>query len=237
MKLRKMIQIIGYSMMILFLICGGWLLILGGVNFFGPWKDLAILKIRKKYPSTSNQKGIIFYGASNFARWKEMEKDLAPYPVQNHGFGGSCDEDLMFYADRLLFPYDPRIVFFQTGSNDYVKIEGSDDEKIQKCMENKRQMFAEFHGRLPDAHFVIMSGLLLPGRAEYLALTQRINANLKELCQKTDYMTFVDAEEMTYSSGSFRTDLFVKDQIHLNREGQLLWARDYILPVLEKTEG
>ena len=236
MKLRRICQIVGYSLMILFLFCGGWLLVLAGVNFFGPWKDLAIWRIRRKYKAENKQGGIIFYGASNFARWKEMEKDLAPYPVQNHGFGGSCDDDLVFYADRLLFPYQPKTVFFQTGSNDYVKIEGTDEEKIQKCMQNKKQMFQEFHEQLPDAHFVVMSGLLLPGRAQYLSLTQRINQELAALCEKTEYMTFVDAEKMTYPNGKFQTDLFVKDQIHLNHEGQLLWAKDYILPILREIE-
>ena len=73
----------------------------------------------------------------------------------------------------------------------------TDEEKIEKCMQNKRQMFQEFHEQLPDAHFVIMSGLLLPGRAQYLSLTRRINQELSSLCDKTDYMTFVDAEKMT----------------------------------------
>ena len=101
-------------------------------------------------------------------------------------------------------------------------------------MQNKRQMFQEFHEQLPDAHFVIMSGLLLPGRAQYLSLTRRINQELSSLCDKTDYMTFVDAEKMTYVDGKFREELFVKDQIHLNHDGQLLWAKDNILPALRE---
>ena len=233
MKIRKIVQIVGYSLMIMFLISGGWLLVLGGVNFFGPWKDLAIARIRRKYDPRKKKGNIVFYGASNFALWKDMEKDLAPHPVQNHGFGGSCDEDLVFYADRLLFPYEPKAVFFQTGSNDYVKIEGSDEEKIEKCMENKRRMFSEFHECLPEAKFVVMSGLLLPGRAQYLDLTKQINRKLEELCERTEYMSFVDAEAMTYENGEFKTELFRKDQIHLNHDGQLLWANEYILPVLE----
>jgi hypothetical protein len=47
-------------------------------------------------------------------------------------------------------------------------------------------------------------------------------------------MTFVDAEKMTYLDGKFREELFVKDQIHLNHDGQLLWAKDYILPALHE---
>ena len=180
---------------------------------------------------------IIFYGASNFARWTDMEQDLAPFRVQNHGFGGSSDTDLMFYAEELLFPYEPKAVFFQTGSNDYVQLEGTDEEKLRYCMEKKRNMFETFHQRLPKAKFVVMSGLLLPGREEYRGLTEEINFQLSLLCAEKDYMTFVDASDMTYSDEGFRTELFVDDLIHLNREGQLLWAEDYILPVLRAMES
>ncbi len=76
------------------------------------------------------------------------------------------------------------MVFFQTGSNDYVQIEGTDEVKIEQCMANKRDMFATFHEKLPSAKFVVMSGLLLPGRAEYLALTQEINKQLEAFCEE-----------------------------------------------------
>ncbi|GAB2843975.1 hypothetical protein GCM10022221_49100 [Actinocorallia aurea] len=48
--------------------------------------------------------------------------------VQNHGFGGSTDRDLVQYADRLLHPFAPAIAAFQTGSNDYVGLTGTDEE-------------------------------------------------------------------------------------------------------------
>ena len=49
-------------------------------------------------------------------------------------------------------------------------------------------------------------------------------------------MCFVDAQPLTYDGTSYRTELFSKDQIHLNHEGQLLWRDGYILPTLERME-
>lgn len=203
-----------------------------GLHFMGPLRHLAVDKIKLRYPSDEHQKGILFYGASNFARWKDLESDLTGLPVQNHGFGGSTDKDLIRYAEEILFPYDPRIVVFQTGSNDYVQEKGTDEEKIQICMERKINMFHEFHERLPEAHFVVMSGLLLPGRSQFLDLTLEINRRLSELCAATPWMTYIDAGDMTYSYGEYAEDLFVKDRIHLNRDGQRRWADHYIRPAL-----
>ncbi len=205
---------------------------IGPFAFLHSWRP-EIDKIKTTY-KTDRQGEIIFYGASNFARWTEMEWDLREYRVQNHAFGGSTDKDLVEYANEILYPYQPNIVFFQTGSNDYVAIKGSDEEKIAQCMAYKKQMFATFHEHLPEAKFVVMSGLLLPGRKQYLNLTLRINEELKKYCDTLDYMYYVDANAMTYYGGMLDRTLFVKDMIHLNHEGQLLWCRKYIRPMIEQ---
>ena len=206
----------------------GW----GPFAFLHTW-DADVEKIQQTYPAEENQNSIIFYGASNFRMWTEMENDLPEYRVQNHGFGGCTDQDLLHYADRLLYPYHPAIVFFQTGSNDYVSLKGTDEEKVAACMDYKKQMFAEIHDRLPDAKLVVMSGLLLPGRSEYRELTEEINRALETLCEETDYLWFVDASAMTWDGQRYADALFIKDGIHLNHEGQLLWMRDYIRPMIE----
>lgn len=195
--------------------------------------QLVVDDITEKY-STDRKGEVIFYGASNFSLWSSLDDDMAAYKVQNHGFGGSIDVELVGYADQLLFPYEPSIVFFQTGSNDYVKLEGTDQEKIEKCMAYKKQMFEAFHKQLPDAKFVIMSGLLLPGRAEYLELTLEINRQLEQLAEETDYLYYVDANAMTYDGTDFDRSLFVEDGIHLNHEGQMRWYNEYIQPMMER---
>lgn len=217
--------------------------VIGWQTNWGPFKFLykgyegEVGAIEKRYAAAERQHEIVFYGASNFRLWKEMENDLSGYKVQNHGFGGSTDKMLVEYADRILIPYQPDIVFFQTGSNDYVGLSGTDEEKVAACMEYKRQMFARFHEQLPEARFVVMSGLLLPGRSEYTGLTQMINRELEQLCAQTDYLWFVDASDMTWDGETYRTDLFEKDGIHLNHTGQLLWRDGYILPQLDELIG
>ena len=206
----------------------GW----GPFSFLHTW-DADVEKLQKAYTVEANQNGIIFYGASNFRMWTEMENDLPEYHVQNHGFGGCTDKELLHYADKLLYPYHPAIVFFQTGSNDYVSLKGTDEEKIAACMDYKKQMFADIHDRLPDARLVVMSGLLLPGRNEYRELTEKINGELETLCVQTDYLWFVDASTMTWDGQHYADELFLQDGIHLNHEGQLLWMRDYIRPMIE----
>lgn len=224
-------------------VAAAYLAVIGWQVNWGPFKFLykgyegEVSAIEKRYPAVERQHEILFYGASNFRLWKEMENDLPGYRVQNHGFGGSTDKLLVEYADRILIPYQPDIVFFQTGANDYVDLSGTDEEKVAACVEYKRQMFARFHEQLPEAKFVVMSGLLLPGRSRYTGLTKMINRELEQLCAQTDYLWFVDASDMTWDGENYRTDLFEKDGIHLNHVGQLQWRDGYILPRLEALVG
>ncbi|MGN1419902.1 MAG: GDSL-type esterase/lipase family protein [Eubacterium sp.] len=239
MKKTKSIKIIVSVVSVLFIAVLSGLAITGWQINWGPFAflhsyDNEVSSISEKYDANENQGNIIFYGASNFRLWTDMEEDMKPYIVQNHGFGGSTDKDLAEYADTLLYPYNPNIVIFQTGSNDYVNLKGSDEEKVNACIEYKKQMFEEFHKNLPDAKFVVMSGLLLPGRSQYVNITQQVNEQLRELCDNKDYMYFVDASDMTYNGQSYNTELFRDDQIHLNHQGQLLWCNNYIKPALER---
>lgn len=84
-----------------------------------------------------------------------------------------------------------------------------------------------------------MSGILLPGRAEYVDVTLQINDRLRELCEQTDYMYFVDAESLTYdrAAGDFVENvdqLFIADRIHFTKEVRRQWAQTWIIPMLEQ---
>ena len=204
---------------------------------WGPFKGLfwnqEVRRISKKYPAEENQGGVCFYGASNFRLWTQMDQDLNQYHIVNSGFGGSTDRLMVQYADKLLYPYAPKVVFFQTGSNDYVEAKGGEEEKISSCMAYKKEMFDTFHAQLPEAQFVAMSGLLLPGRSQYTSLTNRINEELASYCASSSYLSFVDASALTFDGTSYATNLFNSDGIHLNHEGQLRWCEEYIKPALE----
>ena len=197
------------------------------------WRQ-EVERIQKSYPVEDYQKNIIFYGASNFRMWEKIEDDLSEYRIQNHGFGGSNDMLLYDYADELLFPYNPDIIFIQTGSNDYIKLAGNEEEKISLLLSFKKQMFDYFHEKLPEARIVVMSGLLLPGRQKYTELTHQVNLELESYCLGMEFIDFVNSEEMTFNNKKYAEELFIKDGVHLNHLGQLEWSKTYIKPEIER---
>lgn len=214
--------------------------VVAGIRFeWGPFSFLAFDKREKailaQYDANIRKNEIVFYGASNFRLWSEMEEDMRPFVVQNHGFGGSTDQDLIKRADRLLYPYQPAIVVFQTGSNDCAKLKGTEDEIFRTVLERKIRMFQIFHEKLPNAYFVVVSGILMPGRKQYDSIIKRINQALREFAAQTDYLYFVDAEAMTVDENGVHKDyMFVQDGIHLTHDARIHWANAYIKPVLSQ---
>ena len=173
---------------------------------------------------------VVFYGPSNIAQWYSLERDMLPYAAYNHGIGGCIDEDMIRYAPRLLYPYEPCAVFFQTGSNDIAS-----GIPLDEILSNKRRMYALFLENMPRTQLVVCSGLPLPGRTRYWDATVKTNELLRDMCEKTDRLHFLDAtdamlslsgpEELKTSDGRYFTPgYFRMDRIHLNKRGHDVWT-------------
>lgn len=192
--------------------------------------EKVVRMIEERYPTAERQGEIIFYGPSNMTLWFSLERDMLPYKGQNHGMGGCIDDDLMHYAPRLLYPYAPKAVFFQTGSNDIAA-----GIPLTTILANKRKMYAMFLENLPDAQLIVCSGLPLPGRTQYWDATVKTNELLRQMCEETDRLHFLDATdvmltdrgpaELRTSDGRyFNRAYFRMDKIHLNKKGHDVWT-------------
>ncbi|MBR2122255.1 MAG: hypothetical protein IJ930_04900 [Lachnospiraceae bacterium] len=184
--------------------------------------------IERKYEGRKGE--IIFYGPSNIQMWYSLEKDMLPYAAQNHGMGGCIDEEMITYAKRMLYDYEPAVAFFQTGSNDLAL-----GISLEQILENKRKMYDLFLKNMPDTRLVVMSGLPLPSRQVFWEDTVKVNALLKDMCDRTERMYFMDATDVmtskegpenmrTFDGHYFIREYFRMDGIHLNKKGHDVWT-------------
>src|SRR5262245_15054396 len=61
---------------------------------------------------------LLFIGSSTIRLWKTLAEDFPEQRVINRGFGGSEIVDATHFAERLIFPHVPRMVFLRAGGND-----------------------------------------------------------------------------------------------------------------------
>src|SRR5215468_6885350 len=53
---------------------------------------------------------VLFIGSSTIRLWKTLARDFPEQQVVNRGFGGSEILDSTHFAERIIFPYEPRMI-------------------------------------------------------------------------------------------------------------------------------
>ncbi|RME10337.1 MAG: hypothetical protein D6816_03460, partial [Bacteroidetes bacterium] len=61
---------------------------------------------------------ILFVGSSSIRMWPSLDSAFAPLPVIQRGFGGSTIPEVLHYADRIVWKYQPKVIVFYCGEND-----------------------------------------------------------------------------------------------------------------------
>lgn len=175
---------------------------------------------------------IVCIGSSSMKGWHgKIQEDLAPLTVIPRGFGGSNMNEAVYYADRIVIPYQPRAVVLYEGDNDIAY--GISPEKVN-------QEFCAFvekvHQALPAARIYFLSIKPSPSRWGVWPQMQEANRLIKQECSKNSLLNYVDvAAGMLDADGEVKKDIFLEDNLHLNREGYVIW-RDILKPVLMKSE-
>lgn len=174
---------------------------------------------------------ILFTGASTIKLWTTLAQDFPDHKVISRGFGGSLIRDVTHFADRIIFPYEPRQIFLRAGSNDLHS--GRTPEQVTDD-------FAEFvrkvRERLPRAEILYVSTNPIPSRWGENDKCRELNRRIRELATRLPRVAFVDVFDVPLDrDGQARTDLFRADRLHFNDKGNKLFG-DSIRPYLMETK-
>jgi lysophospholipase L1-like esterase len=95
-----------------------------------------------------------------------------------------------------------------------------------------RAFVARIRRDLPDVPIAYISIKPSPSRAHLLSRMRDANARVRADAARLDHVAFIDVfTPMLDASGQPRGELFLEDQLHMNRSGYLLW-RSIIAPYL-----
>lgn len=175
---------------------------------------------------------VLCVGSSSIRLWHgTLAEDLAPLTVIGRGFGGSNANDLLYFADRIVIPYKPRAVMIYEGDNDVAQ--GIDPSTILATYE---KLLDKIEDELPGCRVYVLTAKPSIRRWSMWPKMQQVNQGLAGLAEERKAVTLIDiASPMLDAHGKPRAELFVKDNLHLNRAGYELW-RDTIRPALVEAE-
>lgn len=182
-----------------------------------------IVKFEQQDKSESDpDSAILFVGSSSIRLWSTLKADVAPYPVIQRGFGGSKFSDLAVYAKRIVYPHQFRaLVIFEANDITGSKADKSPEEVVKLF----RDIVMTVRKKYADQPIFLLEITPTKSRWAVWPTVRQTNQLLKESCSKLHNTYFIEtASSYLNKDGEPRTDLFIKDMLHQNREGYILWG-------------
>lgn len=173
--------------------------------------------------------GVLFVGSSSIRMWNTLAEDFPEVPTIRRGFGGCEIADVLFYADRIILPYKPRLIFVYAGDNDLAN--GRTPEQV---LNDLKQLVKKIHEVLPDTRVVYIAIKPSPSRWNLVEKIRMVNEGARKLSLTDGKVSFGDiSTPMLGEDGSPRKELFLEDMLHLNKQGYALW-RDILNPLVDR---
>jgi hypothetical protein len=164
------------------------------------------------------QHAILLVGDSQFYRWKTVAEDLPDFTIVNRGIDSFQTSDLVYFADRLVVSYHPRMIVLHVGGND-VNV-GKNPEQV---LTDFKSFVAKVRVHFPSIPIAFSSLTPGPGRWAEAPKRKETNQLIKEYIATQPNLLFIDLwDAMLTPDGKPREDLWVADRVHPNHAGYLL---------------
>lgn len=166
---------------------------------------------------------ILFTGSSSFRKWTDVQDYFPSFIIINRGFGGSTIPDVIHYADRIIFPYQPKQIVIYCGEND---IASSDTITATIMLQRYQQLFFLIRSKLKNAEIDFVSIKPSPSRKKFRTTVEQSNQLIKDFIAKQAHAKFINVfDAMLNSNGTIKQELFLKDDLHMNEKGYAIWQK------------
>jgi lysophospholipase L1-like esterase len=194
-----------------------------------------IINFETKDAQTPPPKGaIVAIGSSSMRGWHNtIQDDLAPLTIIPRGFGGSNMNEALYFADRIVIPYEPRAILLYEGDNDitYKNVSPEDVRNTFKAFVDK------VHAALPETRIYVLSIKPSIRRWNFWPDMQTANSLLKAETDKDPRLHYIDiATPMLKEDGTPIPDIFKEDDLHMNSSGYEIWTQT-VRPIIMSHEA
>jgi lysophospholipase L1-like esterase len=189
-------------------------------NDFAKWEKEIAAYEQMDRTNPPPKSGVLFIGSSTIRLWKTLAEDFPKHRVINRGFGGSQIVDATHFAERIIFPYQPRMIFLRAGGNDI-----HSGKSPARVFADFKEFVEKIHAKLPTTEIVYISLSPSVARWNEADQTKALNTMVEDYINGKPRLKYIETYETTLGKdGKPRPELFVEDQLHFNAEGYKLLA-------------
>jgi lysophospholipase L1-like esterase len=181
---------------------------------------------------TPSPKGaILLVGDSQFYRWKTLNEDLPGYTLINRGIDSFQFNDILYFIERIVLPYKPRLIVLHVGGNDV-----HNGKTAEQVLADFKTFVAKVRAVQPQVPIVFSSITPGPGRWDEADKRRQTNKLLKDYIATQKNLHFINLwDAMLTKDGQPREELWVADRIHPNHAGYLIRVK-LMRPLLGKPD-
>jgi lysophospholipase L1-like esterase len=194
-------------------------------------RDIAAFEAADKR-SPPPKGAVLFIGSSSIRMWKTLATDFPDQKTINRGFGGSELADSVYYVDRIVIPYKPRLIVLFAGTNDINA--GKSPETV---FADFKAFVAKVRDGLPNTRIAYLSISPAPSRWSQAAKQKEANRLIRDyIASEKNNLDYIDLwDQFLGPDGKPREDLFLLDRLHNNAAGYKIRAAA-VRPYLETAE-
>ncbi len=165
---------------------------------------------------------VLFVGSSSIRKWDDLTQVFAKYNALNRGIGGAVTNDITYYLNDIVFPYNPRQIVLYVGENDLPDEKTTADSVLNRTI----KLFNSIRAKLPNVPIVYISIKPSPSRDKFKDKAIAANALIKRFITEQINAKYVDIYPlMLTKDGKNRPELFVGDMLHMNAAGYAIWKK------------
>jgi len=171
---------------------------------------------------TYPEDAIMFAGSSSIRLWSSLEKDMAPYPVIQRGYGGAKLSDFVVYANRIFCPHPCKaIVIFV--AND---ISGSDNDKSPREVAGLFRILLRIIRKThPETPVFWIAVTPTASRWKVWPEINKASSLIKDICDNQYDTYFIRTDNAFLNeTGQPIDELFISDRLHLTQKGYAVWT-------------
>ena len=177
------------------------------------------------------QHAILFVGSSSFRKWTDMQSYFPKYTIINRGFGGSSLPDVIYYANDIIFPYNPKEIVIYCGENDFA---ASDTVSAKTVVDRFKTLYWMIRVKSKTVPVVFVSIKPSPSRRKYWTKMIEANKEIKAYLATQAHASYVDVFDLMLNEyNQPKSEIFESDSLHMNAEGYAIWQKA-IRPYLVK---
>jgi lysophospholipase L1-like esterase len=164
---------------------------------------------------------VLFIGSSSLTMWKDIGEYFPRHPIINRAFGGSNLTHQIYFVNEIVLKYQPQKIILYCGENDIAS--GASAETVA---DRFKIWFRQVRKNMPAVPIAYISMKPSPSREKYLDTMRQGNQLIREFLTQQTHTQYVDIFPlMLDTDGKPRTDIFLKDMLHMNKGGYKLWQK------------